>query len=81
MLTFFGSLEVTQFVHDPGRFHMVHNAGQLLPIEGIFCLQELHFIVDTRARVRVALVALGVGLETPFIEVKEGGADNMVVAI
>ena len=81
LLTFFGSLEVAQFIHDPGRFHAMHDASQLLPIEGVFCLQELHFVVDTRAGVRVALVVLCVSLKTPFVEVEEGGADDMIVAI
>ena len=81
LLTFFGSLEVAQFVHDPGRFHMVDNAGQLLPIEGIFHLQKLHFVMDARAGIQIALVALSVGLKTPFVKVEEGGADDMVVAV
>ena len=81
LLTFFGSLEVTQFVHDPGCFHMVDNTGQLLPIEGVFRLQKLHLVMDARAGVRIVLVALRVGLKTPFIEVEEGGADDMVIAI
>ena len=72
---------MTQFVHDPGRFHVVHNAGQLLPVKGVFCLQKLHLIMDVRAGVRVVLVALGIGLKTPFVEVEEGGANDMVVAI
>ena len=60
---------------------MVHDAGQLLPIQGVFCLQELHFVVDACGGVQVALVVLGISLETPFIEVEEGGTDDMVVAI
>ena len=81
LLTFFGSLEVTQFVHDPGRFHTVDNTGQLLPVEGVFRLQKLHLVMDVRAGIQIALVALSIGLKTPFVEVEEGGADNMVVAI
>ena len=81
LLTFFGSLKVTQFVHNPGRLHAVHDAGQLFLIKGILCLQKLHFIMDARAGVRVALVALGVSLETPFVKVEKGGVDDMVVAV
>ena len=81
LLTFFSGLKVTQFVHNPGRLHAVHNAGQLFSIEGILRLQKLHFIVDMRAGIQVALVALGIGLKTPFVEVEESGADNMIVAV
>ena len=72
---------MTQFVHDSGRLHAVHDTGQLLSIEGVFGLQKLHLIVDAHAGIRIALVALRVSLETPFIEVEKGGMDDMIVAI
>ena len=72
---------MTQFVHDPGHLHAVYDTGQLFPIEGVFGLQELHFIVDACAGIQIALVALCISLEAPFVEVEEGSTDNMVVTV
>ena len=81
LLTFFGSLEVTQLVHNPGRLHAVYDTGQLFAVKGIFGLQKLHLIVDTCAGIRIALVVLRISLETPFVKVKKGGTDDVIVAI
>ena len=53
---------------------------EFLLIEGFFSLQKLHFRLDACAGIQVALVALGIGLKTPLIEVEESSAEDVVVA-